>query len=51
MKAKRFVPALCGGQSDDFAAGTVSRQTNFVAARVDGTENRPQKPGDLGNVG
>jgi hypothetical protein len=39
MKANRYVPALCGGQSGDLAAGTVSHQSNFLAAPLNGTEN------------
>jgi len=32
------------------ASGTVRRQPNFVAAYLNERENRPQKPGNLGNV-
>jgi hypothetical protein len=38
-------------QVGDLAAGTVSRQSNFVSARLTGTENRPQKSGNLENAG
>jgi hypothetical protein len=44
-------PALRGSQSGDLAAGTVNHQPNFLAARLNGTENRHQKPGNLANVG
>jgi hypothetical protein len=33
------------------AANTAISQSIFVAARLNGTENDPQKPRDLGNVG
>ena len=33
------------GQSDDLAAYTVICQSNFVAARLNGTENRPKRLG------
>ena len=47
MLFQRFEAA----QSDDLAVGTVSHQGNFLAARLNGTENRPKMPGDLANVG
>ena len=40
-------PALCGGKPNDLAAGTVSHQSNFLAAPLNGTEN-PQNDGESG---
>src|SRR4051812_3550289 len=45
MKAARCAPALCGGQSDDLAAATVSHRSNFLAAGLYGTENSTKQPG------
>ena len=39
------------GYFDNLVAGIVSHRSNFVAARLNGTENRPQKLGNPGNVG
>ena len=47
MKAKQRVPALRGGQPDDLAS-TRGLRSNFVAARLDETENRAQQPGIRG---
>jgi hypothetical protein len=33
---------LRGGQSDDLAVAAISRQANFIAARLNGTDNCPQ---------
>jgi hypothetical protein len=51
MKAARCAPALCGGKPNDLAAGTTSHRLNFLAARLNGTENCPKMPGNLANVG
>jgi hypothetical protein len=40
-----------GRSADDLLADTSQRRSNFVAASFDRTENRLQKPGNLGNVG
>jgi hypothetical protein len=45
MKAKRCAPALCGGRPDHLAAGTASRRLNFLAARLNGTEDSPKRLG------
>jgi len=45
MKAARCAPALCGGKPNDLAAGTANHQLNFLAARLNGTENPPKRPG------
>src|SRR3954471_16260770 len=45
MKAAPCVPALCGGKPTDLAAGTASHRLNFFAARLNGTENPPKRPG------
>src|SRR3954454_4338196 len=42
---------LRGGKFDYLDAGIFSRRTNFVAPRLDGTENCSQKPGSPGDVG
>src|SRR3954451_10833756 len=42
MKAMRCAAALCGGKPTDLAAGTASRRSNFLAARLNGTENPPK---------
>jgi hypothetical protein len=44
MKAARCAPALYGGKPNDLAAGTASHQSNFLAARLNGTENPPKQP-------
>ena len=44
MKAARCAPALCGGKPNDLAAGTAGHQSNFLAARLYGTENPPKRP-------
>ena len=44
MKAARCAPALCGGKPNDLAAGTASHRSNFLAARLNGTENPPKRP-------
>jgi hypothetical protein len=51
MEAKRPVPVFEGVLSNDFAAGTVSDQSNFVAALLKGQENRPKCLGNPANVG
>jgi hypothetical protein len=51
MKAKQRVPALRGGQPDDLASKQGHLRSNFLAGRVDETENHAQQPGNLGNVG
>jgi hypothetical protein len=43
MKAARCAPALCGGKPDDLAVGTASYRLNFLAARLNGTENPPKQ--------
>jgi hypothetical protein len=48
MKAARCAPALCGGKPNDLAANTAISQSIFVAARLNGTENDPRKPRNLG---
>jgi hypothetical protein len=45
MKAARCALALCGGKPNDLAAGTASHRLNFLAARLNGTENPPKRPG------
>ena len=45
MKAKRCAPALCGGRPDHLAAGTASQRLNFLAARLNGTEDSPKRSG------
>src|SRR4051794_29464730 len=45
MKAARCAPALCGGKPNDLAAGTASHRLNFLAARLNGAENHPKRPG------
>ena len=47
MKAARCAPALCGGKPNDLAAGTASHRLNFLAARLNGTEN-PQNDRESG---
>jgi hypothetical protein len=46
--------AMCssalGGRFDCLAAHPVSRQSNFVAARLKGIDNRLRKLGKLGNI-
>jgi hypothetical protein len=44
MQAARCAPALCGGKPTDLAAGIASHQSNFLAARLNGTENPPKQP-------
>src|SRR6185436_17920823 len=44
MKAARCAPTLCGGKPNDLAAGTASYRLNFLAARLDGTENPTKRP-------
>ena len=44
MKAARCAPALCGGKPNDLAAATASHRLNFLAARLDGTENPTKRP-------
>jgi hypothetical protein len=44
MKAARCAPALYGGKPNDLAAGTASHRLNFLAVRLDGTENPPKRP-------
>src|SRR3954451_23695191 len=44
MKAARRAPALCGGMPTDLVAGTASHRSNFLAARLNGTENHPKRP-------
>ena len=39
MQAARCAPALCGGKPTDLAAGIASHQSNFLAARLNETEN------------
>jgi transposase len=39
------------GQSGNSLAGTVSPKSISVAARLNGAEHCPQKPGNPGNVG
>jgi hypothetical protein len=51
MQAARCAPALCGGKHTDLAVGIASHQSNSLAARLNGTENRPKMSGDLANVG
>src|SRR4051794_17763792 len=41
MKAARCAPALCGGKPDNLAADIASHRLNFLAARLNGTENPP----------
>jgi hypothetical protein len=45
MKAARCAPALCRGKPNDLAVGTASHRLNFLAARLNGTENYPKRPG------
>jgi hypothetical protein len=47
-KAARCAPALCSGKPNDLAAGTASHQLNFLAARLNGTQNFPndRQPGE-----
>src|SRR4051812_41668456 len=45
MKAARCAPAFCGCKPNDLAAGTASHRLNFLAARLNGTENPPKRPG------
>jgi hypothetical protein len=45
MKAARCAPALFGGKPNDLAAGTASHRLNFLAARLNGTESPPKRPG------
>jgi hypothetical protein len=51
MQAKRCTPAFGDGPSGDLAAGTVSHQSKFLAARLNGPGNRPKMSGNLANVG
>jgi hypothetical protein len=51
LTVPRWVPVLRCGQSDDLAAGRVNHQSNFIAGRLDGMEDGPQKLGNVGNVG
>jgi len=44
MKAARCAPTLCGGKPNDLAADTASYRLNFLAARLDGTENPTKRP-------
>src|SRR3954447_4522222 len=39
MKAARYAPALCGGKPTYLVAGPASHRSNFLAARLKGTEN------------
>src|SRR4051794_19423056 len=41
MKATQWVPACQSGQSDNSAAGTVSRHSNFVSEHLNKTANHP----------
>jgi hypothetical protein len=50
MKAKHPVPALRGGNPTVWLPTELVR-SNFVAARLDETENQPRRAGNLGNVG
>jgi hypothetical protein len=50
IKAKQRVSALRGGQPDDLAAKRGRLRLNFVAARLDETQNHAQQTGNPGNV-
>ncbi len=50
MKAKQRVPARLAGNRR-FGFEQRQLRSNFVAARLDETENHAQQPGNLGNVG
>src|SRR4051794_11667709 len=43
MKAARCASALCGGKPNDLAASTAGHRLNFLAARLNGTENPPKR--------
>ncbi len=45
MKAARCAPALCRAKPNDLAVGTASHRLRFLAARLNGTENYPKRPG------
>jgi hypothetical protein len=51
INAKPRVPALRGGQPDDFAANGIGYDRILVAALPDETENHPQQTGNPGNFG
>jgi len=44
MKAVRCAPALFGGKPNELAAGTAGDRGNFLAARLNGTENPSKRP-------
>jgi hypothetical protein len=44
MKDAQCAPASCGDTPNDLAAGTASHRLNFLAARLNGTENPPKQP-------
>ena len=44
MKAARYAPALCGGKPTDLVADPASHQSNFLATRLNGTENPSKRP-------
>jgi hypothetical protein len=44
QKGQAMRSSALSSQSGDLASGTVSYQSNCVAARLNGTENRPQNP-------
>jgi hypothetical protein len=48
MQAARCAPALCGGKPTDLAADIASHRSNFLAARLNGTEITPKCPGIRG---
>jgi hypothetical protein len=51
MKAKQRVSAQRGGQPDVLVAKQGWLRPNFVAVRLDETENRARQAGYPGNVG
>jgi hypothetical protein len=48
MKVRQSIPALPDGQSDDLVVITASRKSNFVAVRLNATENLPKSPASWG---